>query len=254
MAKSERGEASTSDIQAVDRVAQICGLFGANELTAADVAELTGLNRTTAYRYCASMTAAGILERGSRRGTFALGGLMLQIGIQALGRRRVVDIAPSHLSELRDAVGMTTVLSLWAAGRPVVALVEEDASRGVMITVRPGTRLDETAAQTHVYLAYAGDDAVAAAAKGLRKDDTARLLADVERARGAGYSVVGYDGGMFGAAAPVFDQNGICATIAVLGATQLADLSETSPALGSLRATAAAVSAELGGAIPSPTD
>lgn len=246
MVKSERSEASTSDIQAVDRVAQICALFGANELTAADVAEQTGLNRTTAYRYCASMTAAGILERGSRRGTFALGGLMLQIGIRALGRRRVVDIAPPYLRELRDTVGMTAVLSLWAAGRPVVALVEEDESRGVLITVRSGTRLDETAAQTHVYLAYADDDAMGPAVQGLSKKAATQLRADVETARERGYAVVGYEGGLFGAAAPVFDQNSICATIAVLGATQLADLSETSPALSRLRATAAAVSAELG--------
>lgn len=246
MAKSERSEASTSDIQAVDRVAQICGLFGASELTAADVAEQTGLNRTTAYRYCASMTTAGILERGSRRGTFALGGLMLQIGIQALGRRRVVDVAPVHLRELRDAVGMTAVLSLWAAGRPVVALVEEDSSRAVLITVRSGTRLDETAAQTHVYLAYAGADAMTAAERDLSDDSSSRLRADVERAHEQGYSVVGYDGGLFGAAAPVFDQQGICGTVAILGATQLADLSETSSALRRLRTTCAALSAELG--------
>lgn len=243
-------DASSSDIQAVDRVAQICSLFGTDELTAADVAERTGLNRTTAYRYCASMTVAGILERGPRRGTFALGGLMVQIGIQALGRRRVVDVAPAHLRELRDAVSMTAVLSLWAAGRPVVALVEEDESRGVMITVRSGTRLDETAAQTHVYLAHAGENALAAAVKDLREADAERLTADVERARRQGFAVVGYDGGLFGAAAPVFDRNGICATIAVLGATQLADLSDASPAMSHLRAAAAAVSAELGAASP----
>lgn len=246
MAKSERSEASTSDIQSVDRVAQICALFGVNELTAADVAEQTGLNRTTAYRYCASMTAAGILERGSRRGTFALGGLMLQIGIRALRRRRVVDIAPPYLRELRDAVGMTAVLSLWAAGRPVVALVEDDESRDVLITVRAGTRLEETAAQTHVYLAYAQADAMASAVQDLSKTDAAQLRREVDAAHERGYAVVGYDGGLFGAAAPIFDQNGICATIAVLGATQLADLSATSPALRRLRAAAAAVSADLG--------
>jgi response regulator of citrate/malate metabolism len=65
-------DASGSDIQAVARVGQICGLFGPHttELTASEVAERLGLNRTTAYRYCASMVAAGILERGPRRSTF----------------------------------------------------------------------------------------------------------------------------------------------------------------------------------------
>jgi DNA-binding IclR family transcriptional regulator len=247
MAMSERKEASTtSDIQAVARVAEICGLFGSNELTAADVAELTGLNRTTAYRYCSSMVAAGILERGSRRGTFALGGLMLQVGIRALNRRRVVDIAPAHLRRLRENVRLTAVLSLWAAGRPVVALVEEDASRSIMITVRAGTRLDENAAQTHIYLAHADGDAMAAALQGLDAEAAAKLIADVDLARRQGYALASYDGGMFGAAAPIFDENGICATVAILGAQQLTDLSESSAALRALRATADQLSEELG--------
>ena len=70
MANSEDAT-STADIRAVARVGQICSLFGPGvvELSAADIADATGLNRTTAYRYCASMAAAGILERGVRRGT-----------------------------------------------------------------------------------------------------------------------------------------------------------------------------------------
>src|SRR5690242_16284654 len=124
MANFDPTEAANSDIRAVARVGQICALFGPRvlELSAADVAERTGLNRTTAYRYCASMVAAGILERGSRRGTFALGGLMLELGIQAIGRQRIVEIAGPYLRKLSTAVGMTAVLSIRGAQGPVVAL------------------------------------------------------------------------------------------------------------------------------------
>src|SRR5690554_2508624 len=132
------GEASSSDIQAVARVGQICSLFGptTTELTAADVAERLGLNRTTAYRYCASLVTAGILERGPQRGTFILGGLMLQLGIHALGRRRVVEFAPPYLTELSTALRLTAVLSLWGAQGPIVALVQEDTTHSVLVTVR----------------------------------------------------------------------------------------------------------------------
>ena len=106
MANTETSEASSSDIQAVARVGQICSLFGPHttELTAADVADRLDLNRTTAYRYCASLVAAGILERGPRRGTFVLGGLMLQLGIHALGRRRVVEIGRASCRERVSSV------------------------------------------------------------------------------------------------------------------------------------------------------
>ncbi|GAB4079400.1 hypothetical protein GCM10028783_03480 [Modestobacter muralis] len=234
---------SSADIRAVARVGQICALFGSRavELSAADIADATGLNRTTAYRYCASMAAAGILERGSRRGTFALGGLMLELGIQALGRRRVVEIAGPHLQRLRSAVRMTAVLGIRGASGPVVALAEEDTSRVVVMTVHPGTRLEPTAAQSQLMLAYGDSAALEAALAGMPDAQRARLETDVHSARRQGHSVV-WNGSTVAVAAPVFDDTGLVATVALLGAGEL-DLEST---LEQLLATARALSAELG--------
>jgi len=248
MANTEQSDASTSDIQAVARVGQICGLFGPGvlELSAADVAERTGLNRTTAYRYCSSMVAAGILQRGDRRGTFALGRLMLELGIHALGRQRVLEVAPPFVQGLRDATRMTVVLSLWGAAGPVVALVEDDVSRTVVVTVRAGTRLDATAAQTQVFLAHSGLEAFEQVAGDLDTAARERLRADVSLARERGVSVQARDGGVFAAAAPVFDDDGIRATLALLGTQPLMERDEETEALRMLRDTAAALGRELG--------
>lgn len=250
MANFDPSEASSTDIRAVARVGQILALFGPRviELTAADVADLTGLNRTTAYRYCASMVAAGILERGSRRGTFALGGLMLELGIQALGRQRIVEIARPHLRKLRAAVRMTAVLSVRGAQGPVVVFVEEDTSRLVVVTVHAGTKLDATAAQTHVFLAYADKAALDVVAAGMSAAERARLESEVYSARRQGFSVARHSGGLFAVAVPVFDEQGLCATVAVLGAGEL-DLPAT---LEQLTATATALSDELGGSSDGP--
>jgi DNA-binding IclR family transcriptional regulator len=250
MANIDASEASNADIQAVVRVGQICALFGPQvlELTAADVAERTGLNRTTAYRYCASMVAAGILERGSRRGTFALGGLMVELGTLALGRQRVVEIAGPHLRKLSAAVRMTAVLSVGGTQGPVVALVEEDRSRVVVVTVPVGTKLDASAAQTHVYLAHADAATMDLVAAGLSPAERARLESEVSAARRQGFSVVRHSGGSFGVAAPVFDEKGLCATVAVLSS----DLTDLSPTLEQLQATATALSNELGAADEGP--
>lgn len=244
------GEGSSFDIQAVSRVGQILELFGpqTSELTPVDVAERLGLNRTTAYRYCTSLVGAGILDRGARKGSFVLGGLVLQLGIQTLGRRRVVELAPPHLAELRDAVRMTAVLSLWGARGPVVTLVEEDTSRTVVITVHPGTLLDPTAAQTHVFLAYTRDPrAIDTVSRDATPAERAALEGAVYAARRDGFSVVGHSGGLYGAAVPVFDEFGITATLALLGGEEIADFSPDSPTLTRLHQTAAALSAELGG-------
>jgi DNA-binding IclR family transcriptional regulator len=239
------GEASTSDIRAVARVGQICALFGPRvlELTAADVAERTGLNRTTAYRYCASMVAAGILGRGARRATFALGPLMLELGTLALGRQRVVEVARPYLRKLSAAVRMTSVLSTRGAHGPVVTLVEEDTSRVVVVTVHAGTKLDATAAQAHLFLAHSDAATMDQLAAGMSPAERARLESEVHAARQRGFSFVRHSGGSFAIAAPVFDENGLSATVAILGAGDLADLS---PAHEQLLATAAALSDELG--------
>lgn len=237
-------QAANSDIQAVARVGHICTLFDRQtpELSAAEVAERTGMNRTTAYRYCSSMVAAGILERGSRRGTFALGGLLLELGIQALGRRRAVEIAGPYLRALSSAVRLTAVLSIRGAQHPVVARVEEDTSRPVVVTVHPGTRLDATAAQTRLFLAY-DPSAGEVMTKGLPAAERAALLADVAQAREQGWSVVQNERGLFVVAAPVFDGKGLCATVAVLGFGEF-DL----PSLRQqVTATANRLTAELGG-------
>lgn len=243
-------EASSSEIQAVARVGQVCGLFGPHttELTAADVAERLDLNRTTAYRYCTSLVTAGILERGPRRGTFVLGGLMLQLGIQALGRRRVVEIAPPYLAELGAAVQMTVVLSLWGARGPVATLVEEERSRSIVVTVRPGSLLDMWAAQTHVFLAHHFDHhAVEKMTEDATPVQRSEIEAAVYGARRAGYRISHHAGGVFAVAAPVFDEYGITATIALLGADSAADLTAASPVVTQLLQTAAALTEELGG-------
>jgi DNA-binding IclR family transcriptional regulator len=257
MANTEAGEGSSFDIQSVSRVGQILGLFGplTSELSAAEVAERLGLNRTTAYRYCASLVSAGILERGPQRGTFVLGGLMLQLGIHALARRRVLDIAPPYLRELAATAGTTAVLSLWGARGPVVALVHEDTLHTVVVTVRPGTQLELNSSQIRVFFAHHSDQKmVERMLAELPAAERAELEAAVYTVRRTGYSVAKLPGGLFGAAAPVFDEHGLSASIALLGAEQMTDLSAGSPLITALTDTAAALTDELRGREGAPID
>ncbi|TXN29994.1 IclR family transcriptional regulator [Lacisediminihabitans profunda] len=243
-------EAASGDIQAVARVGQIFSLFSpaVTELTAGEVADLLGLNRTTAYRYCTSLVTAGFLERGGRRGSFVLGGLMLQLGILALGRRRIVELAPPHLARLSDRAHTTALLSLWGAQGPVVTRVEENSDRKVLVTVRVGVQLDLSAAQMKVFLAWHPDRfAVERIIGQLAAGERAALEQTFEEIRRTGICIVDEIDGLVGAAAPVFDEYGICATVALLGTDRMSDFSPGSLAMNELMATAAALSDEVGG-------
>jgi DNA-binding IclR family transcriptional regulator len=111
-----------------------------------------------------------------------------------------------------------------------------------VVTVHPGTTLDPTAAQTHLFLAYSDNATFERAAAGMSPVERARLESEVHTARQRGFAFVRHDGGSFGLAAPVFGEHGLAATVAVLGAGDLTDLSSPH---SHLQATATALGDDL---------
>jgi DNA-binding IclR family transcriptional regulator len=247
-ARADRGD--QADIQAVSRVSQILSLFdpATPELTAAEVAERLGLNRTTAYRYCTSLSAAGLLERSAGSGGYVPGGLLLQLGAFAIGHRRVATLAPRHMQALARATRTSSVLSLWGLTGPVVSRVEENDSTAVIVSVRVGSHLPLDAAQSKVFLAYHGDqlsmERLMANLPGAVRDE---LRAEVERVRAVGHCSAMSTPGIVAVAAPVFDEYGICATLAIIGPDNTLSMSDDAPELRVVIDTARELTRELGG-------
>jgi DNA-binding IclR family transcriptional regulator len=246
--RADRGD--QADIQAVSRVSQILSLFDPStpELTAGEVAERLGLNRTTAYRYCTSLVSAGLLERSAEHGKYIPGGLLLQLGAFAIGRRRVVNLAPRHMQALSRATQTTAVLSLWGLTGPVVSRVEENVSTVVVVTVRVGSHLPLDSAQSKIFLAYHADqlsmDRLMANLSGPALDT---LRDDVAHVRAVGHCGAMSTPGVVAVAAPVFDEYGICATVAVVGPDNTLSTSDDAPELRAIIATARELTHELGG-------
>lgn len=256
MTKSSRSQdadrSDQADIQAVSRVSQILSLFdpATPEVTANMVAERLELNRTTAYRYCTSLVAAGLLERNADGG-YVPGGLLLQLGAFAIGHRRVVNLAPRHMRALSRATQASVVLSLWGLTGPVVSRVEENASTIVVVSVRVGSHLPMDTAQAKIYLAYHADqlamERLMANLPGPARDE---LRADVERVRAVGHCSAMSTPGVVAVAAPVFDESGICATLAIVGPDNTLSMSDDAPELRAVVDTARELTKELGGQDP----
>jgi len=244
-----------ADIQAVSRAAQILRLFGPQrpKLTAAEAAEQLGLNRTTAYRYCVSLVSEGLLERGRESGTFVPGALLIQLGAFAIGRRQVIDLAPSYMRDLCTATGLTTVLSLWGSTGPIVSRVEEEMTRSTVVTVRVGTQLPLVSAQAKVFLAHLGDQLrVERLIGGLPDDVRSRLAREIADLVDTDDVALGADGfGIHAMAAPVFDEYSICASLALVATNDMLELNARSTAAGHLREAARALSRAMGGKPPS---
>lgn len=239
-------EGASSDIQAVTRASQILALFRPDRprLTIAAVATELGLNRTTTHRYFASLVSSGLLERGRDGVSFGPGGLLVQLGAFAMGRRAVVDLAPAHLAKLSRRTGLSSALSLWGSAGPVVTRVEEDSTNAVVVSVRVGHQLPVNSAQNQVFLAFMGDRTLAQ--RLLDGDDD--LAERVERVRLTGIATTHIaESDITAAGAPVFDEAGLCATIALIGTSRTLPVGQPQEAFTALAETAYALGKELGG-------
>jgi len=248
---ARRSDAPQSDIQAVTRASQILALFRPDRprLTIVDAAAELGLNRSTTHRYFATLVSAGLLERSRDGSAYVPGGLLVQLGAFALGRRTVVDLAPAHLAGLSRTTRLSSALSLWGATGPVVARVEEDNTNPVVVSVRIGHQLPVGSAQCQVFLAFMADQLQAerllATASGAERR---RLAENVERARSTGLASTHLtDSDITAVGAPIFDESGICATIALIGTARTLPVHEPGTAWRDLAATAYELSKELGG-------
>ncbi len=213
-----------------------------------DVATGMGLQRSTAHRYLASMTASGLVERRDD-GTFVAGPLAVQLGAVAMRRSKVLDLAAPYMADLCAHAHETVVLGLWGGKGAVVTRVQEDADKLVHVSVREGSELPLIAAQSQLFLAYLPD-----------RDLVAKLIADlpphvrrdveerIEQVHRTGFgeqSIVVQ--GVRTVAAPIFDSRGvICATLAIVGTSDAISLGPKSRLAQALADTAERISVQLG--------
>lgn len=214
-------DATVANIQVIDRCAEILRLFSPTQrsVRVTTVASETGLQRSTAYRYLASMCSAGLIEK-CLDGAYQLGPLAIQVGAAALRGVRVLEIVGPYMQSLSDETDQTSVVSVWGGLGPIVARVHEPIGRQVNITVRTGLQLPIEAAQTVVFLAFLADRSIEQRLLSQLPDFRRQDLADqIDRTRTNGFvDSSEVTSGVRAVAAPVFDDSGaICATLALIG-------------------------------------
>jgi len=240
-------EPEKSAIQSVERVSQILSLFdqATPRLSVAMVSERVGLNRTTAHRYLLSLQSSGFLDR-----TNAPGPVLDQLSTVISARKKVLAFAPGIMRELSDATRMTVALSILGRTGPIIALVEEAAAGAAFVSVRTGSILTASSAQSRVLVAFQSDQSAIERHLSNLSDAAARAesqeLARVRKQRLARAEVAGT--GLAAIAAPVFGGSDVEAAIAVLGTSAaVPPLEQPSPVSDAVRTAAARLSTMVGG-------
>nr|WP_277348582.1 IclR family transcriptional regulator C-terminal domain-containing protein [Streptomyces sp. C1-2] len=152
------------------------------------------------------------------------------------------------MQALSRATRCSVVLSLWGLTGPVVSRVEENPSAVVVVSVRVGSHLPLDTAQSRIFLAYHADQlSMERLMANLPHEAREELRTDVERVRAVGHCSAMSTPGVVAVAAPVFDEYGICASIAVVGPDNTLSMSDDAPELRVVVDTARELTRELGG-------
>lgn len=149
-------EDDAGGVQAVDTAVRVLSALidmGA-PLMLKTVAQRAEMQPPKAHRYLVSFCRQGLAERDPASGGYRLGPLAVRIGLAALRRLNVVQVASPTLADLRDELGFTAGLSVWGAAGPTFVRFEE-TNDALIISGRPGSVMPMLTSSTgRVFGAY----------------------------------------------------------------------------------------------------
>jgi IclR family transcriptional regulator, pca regulon regulatory protein len=206
-------------IQSVARALAILELFNERRpyLSTTEIAELTALNRATAYRFCQTLLSLGYLEEVAPR-RFRPGLKAVSLARAALSSRELPDLALPYLRELRETTGETVNMAL-LDGADVVYVSRLLSHHLLALRLFVGSRLPVYASSLgRAMLAFLSDDEVQDLLSGMTFTkftrhtivDRQALLAELHRIRARGYAINDQELvlGIRGIAAPIFGVGG----------------------------------------------
>jgi len=110
----------------------------------ADLARAVGLNRSTTYRYVATLAKLGYVQQDPESRKYSLGPRVIDLGFAALSSMEVTRVAARHLQALSDETGYAA--SMAVLDGPDIVYVERCRSRrtagvAVDLNLHVGSRL-----------------------------------------------------------------------------------------------------------------
>lgn len=209
-------------------------------LTMSEIAEHTGLNRATSYRFCQTLLQLGYLEEADER-RLRPGLKAVSLARAALSSHELPDLALPHLRALRSATGETVNMAL-LDGADVVYVSRLLSDDLLALRLFVGSRLPAYASSLgRAILAHLPEEEVQALLDSQHLEafteytivNRTRLMAELRRIRRRGYATNNQELvlGISGVAAPVFDVSGRPVAAINLSLTRVPDRAEVDSVL-----------------------
>ena len=222
------------------------------------IAESAGMPSAKAHRYLVSLMRAGFVERDSKSNRYVLGSEALRVGLVALARTDVIEVAGGELNLLREKISGALLLAVWGATGPTIVRWVE-SRRPITVNVRAGSNMPLLRSATgQVFAAYMPQVTVMPlieqelaemSERKLPVPTMAELKSRLENIRkvGLGHTAGDMLPGVLALAAPLFNhQQELAGVIAALGPSGFFDDALDGDTARELRDAAAAISQRLG--------
>jgi DNA-binding IclR family transcriptional regulator len=222
------------------------------------IAEKAGMPSAKAHRYLVSLMRAGFVARDSKSSRYVLGPETLRIGLVALARTDVVEIAAEEMDVLREKMSGALLLAIWGANGPTIVRWIE-SRRSVTVNVRPGSNMPLLRSATgQVFAAFMPEamvmpfierEVAEMKSQKMPVPTLAQIKSRIEQTRKTGWGHAHGDmlPGVLALAAPLFNhQQELVGVITALGPTGFFDDTLEGPNAGELRQAANTISQRLG--------
>lgn len=226
-----------------------------------ELASATGMPRSKAHKYLASLVRTGLATQEAAGGRYRLGPFALELGLSAMRGLNLLEEAQLTLNRLRDEINETASLAIWTTLGP--SMVRWAQSPYITNTLRLGTvlplltstfgrvfaaYLDRRYTETLIQAELASGTAAVAGLRTIKHVE--QLLADV-RKEGLSIARSLIAPGVAAISAPVFDHTGgIVAAIAFTGLEGRLDASPKGRPARAIRNAAGELSRNLGARLP----
>lgn len=212
-----------------------------------EICASTGLAPSSVHRHLTTLVRTGMVEQNRSTGRYELGSGTMELGLKALSRREPVRLAGEALEDLRDELGHSVFLAVWATHGPTI-VKWEDGPLPVTVNVRVGSVLPLMRSATgRVFLCWLPSPVTEHLLKneGANAKDIAKLR-DMTRGRGLGVVEGDLLPGVASLSAPIFNHRGhLVAAISTVGAEGAFDSSTNSVTGRKLKSAAEALSKRL---------
>jgi len=234
-APSGRGRGNT--IQSVAIAARFLNVLAqsAGPMALRDIAASAGASTPMAHRYMQSLIRDGLVRQHAESGYYDLGPAALRIGLAALRRVDIVEIAARHLKALTLAHGVSGGIAIWTDRGPTIVRWYRGPVFAIT-TVSLGDILPLDGSATGLtFQCYLPPESIAQCRRTLPRDlkapasqrPSGRVLEEIRR-RGGAVRSGHIQSGVAGQAAPVFNaQNDIACVMTTVSPSGPKDGKET---------------------------